>query len=249
MTEAVAVVDLINELCQQVGLILWYDERTRTIRLQVVRPVPSHLVTTLTDDDLVGEVGIATDLGRRVSQVEVLFAPRAAGGSNASAADFRRRLLSEAHGESRAEHGSAAPLAIQSRWFGAGDDALAARTAATLLGQRRDGRTTYTIAVSQRHAHLDLGSVIRLITRDMVDPAGNPQPTYAFVISRTPPRAGSAAIGLAAERFPLVTRYAYAMAAGAGTYSTTPDAAREPGWFLSAADGRLPGGDPGYALG
>jgi hypothetical protein len=248
IAEPAGVIELINELCQQIGLILWYDERTRTIRLQALRPMPSHRVVTLTDDDLVGEVAIATDLGKRVSQVELLFARRSALDSDDGPAAYRRRLLGESAGESAAEHGSPAPLAIRSRWFGANDDALAARTAATLVTQRRDGRTTYTLNVSHRHTHLDLGDVIRLVTRDLVDPAGNPLPLFAFVISRSPGR-DAATIALVAERFPLVARYAYVLPNNARTYTATPLHEREPGWFLSASNGRLPNGDEGYGLG
>ncbi len=248
IVEPLAVTDLINELCLQVGLILWYDERRRILRLQALRPVPTHRVTTLRDDDLIGELGIATDLAKRISQVELFFARRSPLGAGDEPAGYRRRLLGESRGTSSAEHGGPAPLVIRSRWFASSDDLLAARTAATLLSQRVDGRTTYTITVSQRHAHLDLGDVVRLITRDLVDATGAPAPTYAFVIGRTPDRTG-ATIALTAERFPLVTRYAYAMPAGAEPYATTPEDLREPGWFLSATNGKMPDGTSGYALG
>ena len=137
---------------------------------------------------------------------------------------------------------------IQSRWFSVQDDALAARTAATLVAQRKDGRTRLGFTVHRDRADLDLGSVILLTTRDLMDVTGAPKPTYAIITSRTPTRDGRG-IDLQAEPFPYVTRYAYVLPPGFGPYSSTPTALREPAWFLSASDGRLPNGEPGYALG
>jgi hypothetical protein len=249
ITEPVEVITLINELCQQVGCLLWYDERSRTIRFQVLRPVPIERVVTLTDDDLTGEVEITTDPGERVSQAVILFARRSALDAGSDPGDYRRRLLGQAQGEGPTEFRRPAVTTILSRWFGPGDDALAGRTAATLVAQRRFGRTSLRFPVSKRHEDLDLGTVIRLISRDVVDATGAPAATYAIVIRRVPTRDG-AGIDLTAEPFPFVTRYAYAMRNDhTATYATTPDAQRDPGWFLSRPDGRLPGGDPGYGLG
>jgi hypothetical protein len=147
------------------------------------------------------------------------------------------------------EYGRPAVRTVFGRWFGAQDDALATRTASTLVAQRADGQTTLALRVSKRHEGLDLGSVIRLTTKDLVDVTGAPQPTFAIIIKRTPTRDG-VGLDLVAEPFPFVTRYAYAMPNDhLATYAATPEQARDPAWFLSRPDGRMPGGDPGYALG
>jgi hypothetical protein len=249
ISEPVDIIALINELCQQVGCLLWYDERTRTIRFQVLRPVPTSAVVQLSDDDLLSEVEITTEPSERISQAVVFFARRSALGSGANAPDYRRRLLGLSQGAGPLEFARPATRTILSRWFSASDDALAARTAATLVAQRRLGRTALAFQVSRRHGDLDLGSVIRLTTKDLVDVTGAPQPTFAIIIKRTPTRDG-VGLDLVAEPFPFVTRYAYAMPNDhLATYAATPEQARDPAWFLSRPDGRMPGGDPGYALG
>jgi hypothetical protein len=248
ISEPTNVIDLINEICEQVGLFLWYDGITRTLRLQALRPVAYDRVRDLSDDDLTTEVSINPDAAERVSRVILLFALRSAVQGADSDAGYRRRLLGQAFGEGPQQHGGPSVKLIKSRWFTESDDALAARTAFTIANQLQDGRTSLSFTLNKRHADLDLGHVIRLTTRDLVDATGQPRPTFCIVVKRTPSRDGLS-VDYVVEPFPYVIRYAYAMANDhTATYAATPPAQQDPGWFLCDDSLRMPNGDPAYAL-
>ena len=201
ISEPVGVVALVNELCEQAGLFLWYDERSRSLRLQAIRPVGIGSIRNLSDDDLIGEVELDPDPADRVSRVVLLYARRDVLGGMDNEAEFRRRLIGQGFGEGPQAYGEPALRTISSRWFTESDDALAARTAFTIAQQLQDGRVGIGFTVSKRHSDLDLGNVVKLVCRDLTDAAGKPKATLAIITGRSPSRDG-VSVEFTAEPFP-----------------------------------------------
>ncbi len=249
ITEPVDVIELINEICEQVGLFLWYDEIAQIIRLQAIRPVPTSSIQLVTDDDLVSEVAINPDVSARVSRVAMLYDKRTPIADDGKDASYRKRLIGRNFGDGTYEHGSESLKVIHSRWFGTNDDAVSGRTAFTIASTLRDGRTLYTFTLNKRRADLDLGNVISLRTRDAIDTTGQMKTLPAIIVKRTPAKDGLS-VEYIAEPFIYAARFIYVLPNDhTTTYPNTPEATQDPGWFLASSDGTMPNGDAPYVLG
>lgn len=248
ISEPTKALDLLQELCDQVGLLLWYDERVPTIRFRALRPVAGS-VATITDADLLEDPDERVDPDHRVSRCAVLYGPRSAISSLSEDSQFRARLLSQTQGEGPHEWGSVSERVLRSRWIASSGGVLAARAATTLVSALRDGRRSLRVRVGKHLGGIELGDVVTLASSALVDASGAAAGSRQLVVQRTP-AADGASVELVLEPFALASRFAHVMPNDhISTYAATADEDRDPAWFLSDDDGRLPGGDIGYALG
>ena len=249
LSEPEKVIEYCNELAKQCGLALYWSPPDNEIKLLALRPPVGDTITELTDDDILTPVQRKQDLGRRVSQTDVLFDKRSAVAEVDKAASFKKRLVGISIGAGEYEHNGEAREEILSRWFAADDEALASRAAYTNSAQYRDGLTEYTAQVSKRHEAITVGDVVRLTTKDITDDTGETaEPVLCRVTARRILRPGHS---YSLVMTPTIYNARYAVLAptsAPATYAAATDEERDPSFYLAESTGLMPNGDIGYAL-
>lgn len=116
ITEPTAVRTLLSELIQQASLILWWDDRTRQVRLNVLREIATD--TDLFDEDRIieGSLRVQEQPTKRISQIWTFYGQRDPTKQVAGADNYRAGLLDVDLGR-ETEYGSAALTKITARWI------------------------------------------------------------------------------------------------------------------------------------
>lgn len=137
LAEPTAVKALINELVEQAGLAMWWDDIGREIRLQVLRAVPTDADTFTEDNVLKGSLKIREQPGKRESQVWVYFGqinPLEA----ADEAKNYRSVSTVTEPTAEDDYGSPVIKKIYSRWIAAFGRSSADKVGALRLARFRD---------------------------------------------------------------------------------------------------------------
>lgn len=236
VSQPTKVLDLVQELLEASATILWWDDARGQVRLRAVRPAVQPTGTWGDRFHLLGPPAVKRDLGERVSRTDVLLDLRSADRDPKDASSYRVRLLGLDQGESATEHGSPQVRLIATRWIATDQIALAARAAFQVTAQLRDGRQTIVVEVGAKDANRQIGDVIEIVSKDIVDTTGQPMRTRTIVIRREAIRPGST-YRYTLERVPFGGRFAFLTDLDTPDY---PDAAgyqRDPGGFFAPADG------------
>jgi hypothetical protein len=245
----IKALDLINAMCEEVGIYLWYDPIDAEIKLKAVRPPATDTIIEMTDADLLSPVRISTDLASRISRVDVACGIRTPVLDYSQEQNYRTWAIPAGVGEGENEHNGKKIKVILSRWLSEDDKNLAFRAAYTTRNQRKDGKITYSFEVTAGvRAQLDLATTINLTTRDILDIDGSQKTTRMMVVGIAPVKHG-VTYAIECERSQFAGRYAYASPATfTDNYVDASDEDKDPAWYLSDADGDMANGDPAYLL-
>lgn len=250
ISEPTQVLDLAREILAVIAGIMWWDAEQAQLQLRIVRPALGQFASTWKDaTDILGEVDVSRDLRERVSRADVLLDLRTPVEDAEKSISYRLRLLGRSSGAGQYEHGSERVRPYLSRWLRASQLSSAVRASITYGGMLRDGRVRYRLMVRAASATVGIGEVVRLQSRDITDTTGHASPTLALVVGREEAVPGSK-WRYTLEYFPWEGRFIYLNdTTDPTTYAAATAEERDPGWYLSDTDGRLPGGDPAYLLG
>lgn len=185
------ILDLVRELLEASGCVLWWDDAAGKVRLRAIRTtLPSQ---ALWNDrlHLINRPTLKREMGERISRTDVLLDLRNGALDPQDASSYRLRVVGDPQGEDAAQHGTPKLKLIACRWFTVAQTTLAQRAIYLQTYQLRDGRITHTCDVSAKDAWVQLGDVVTLQTQDVVDRTGAPRQTRCVVIKREPIRAGS----------------------------------------------------------
>jgi hypothetical protein len=180
------VLDLIQELLEASGCVLWWDDAGGVLRLRAIRTVMPAQAAWGDALHLLGRPEVKRDMAERISRTDVLLDLRSAALDPKEASSYRLRLIGISYGEGPAEHGSAKPKLLASRWLAVNQVGLAGRAAYLISAQLRNGRTTITVEVSAKDAALRLGDVVTLISQDLIDRTGQPESMRCVIVRREP---------------------------------------------------------------
>ena len=134
IAEPVPVRTLVNELIVQAGLAIWSDVVSQTIRLQVLRQIPSDAANYDESVILPGSLSITEQLDKRISAVWTYFAQRNPLEGLEDRSNYRSVEITE-DATAEANYGSAAIKTIFSRWIPFGGSSVASRLNDIQLGR------------------------------------------------------------------------------------------------------------------
>jgi hypothetical protein len=244
------VLDLVRELLEASGSVLWWDDSSGLVRLRAIRPALSTVATWSERLNLLGSPDQKRDMGQRVSRCDIAIDLRSADKDPKAVTSYRARVLGVSAGDGDDQHGSEKIKLIATRWISSSQTSLAIRASWLVTNQLRDGRQTISVEVSAKDATAKLGDVVSITDRDIVDRTGQPVAVRAFVVRREAVATGSRYRYLL-ERLALSgSRFIYLCDTGLPAYASASAAQRDPGWFLAGAGGAAFGpNDPPYVLG
>lgn len=248
LTKPVKVLDIVQELLEAVAGIIWWDDQQGLLRVRAVRPAVSSIGTWTDQHHLTKPPDIRRDLTERVSRTDALISLRSPVKDAKDQASYRIRVVGERMGEGATEHGTEQVKVIATRWFAASQLTLAERACQQSTLISRDGRQTFQVEVSAKDSARQIGDVLDLLSRDIIDRNGVRSRTRVVVTKREVVKEGSL-FRYTLERLPFVGRYAFYTAADCPDYADAATLQKDPGGFYADTDGTGFAPDPAYLWG
>jgi hypothetical protein len=248
LSKPAKVLDIVQELLEAVAGIIWWDDQQGLVRVKAVRPAVSSIGTWTDRHHLTKPVDVRRDLTERVSRTDALISLRSPVKDAKDAASYRIRVVGDPLGEGPTEHGTEQVKVIATRWFAASQLTLAERACAQSTLISRDGRQTYMVEVSAKDSARQIGEVLDLLSRDIIDRNGAQVRTRVVVTKREVVKEGSL-FRYTLERLPFVGRYAFYTAADCPDYPDAATLEKDPGGFYADTDGTGFEPDPAYLYG
>jgi len=251
VSQPTKVLELVQELLEASACILWWDDARGQVRLRAQRPAVSSRGIWGDKFHLLGPPIYKRDLAERVSRTDVLLDLRSGDKDPKDSSSYRVRLLGISQGAEAEEHGSEKVKLIGTRWLSVAQIALAARASAQTTGQLRDGRQSIQVEVAAKDANRQIGDVIDIRSKDIVDRTGQPLTTRGIITKREAITYGSRyRYSIEVIPFGIGTRFAFYTDTDIPDYDDAADYQRDPGGFYGPADGSGFGPqDPSYLYG
>jgi hypothetical protein len=180
-----AIVDLVNELIEQVGLVMWWDELAALIKLRSLRPVVAG--SSELDDNLIlqGSLKVTEQPNKRVSQVWVWFSQKNPLEELTREANYGSGVL-KIDTQSEVDHGLPAIKKVFSRWIGSFNRPAGSRLGAQILSRYRDPPRSFKFSAHRFDLTLSLGRGFMLASWPLQDDTGAPTLVPAIVTSLKP---------------------------------------------------------------
>jgi hypothetical protein len=253
ISEPTKVMDVVQELLEISACLLWWDDLAGKVRLKALRPALATDHTVNDADHLLGPVRTSRRMEDRVSSLDVLMVMINGAAKIDETQSYKIRVVGDSIGAGEYEHKSAKIQQMATRWLDRTQTAIAVRASFQTAKQLSDGRVTYAFEIAAKDAWLELGDIVDIESRDIIDTEGEVVTQRAMIVKREIAAMGSK-YRYTAERFVFSGRFAYVTDSSVGslpfpTYEDATADQRDPGWFLSDTDGTLPNGDPPYLLG
>lgn len=137
VAEPTAVADLVSELVKEAGLVIWWDDERRVVRLQALRGIPTSAQVLDETTIVQGSLRTKEQPEKRLSQVWTSFAKRSPLEGQGDSKNFRSTAAT-VDLEKQSDYNAPAILKINSRWIGVGGRAIAERLNDTFLSRFRD---------------------------------------------------------------------------------------------------------------
>lgn len=137
IVEPTGVNKLVTELVQQAGLAIWWDGLAETMRLQVLRTVPTTAATFDETKFLKGSLKTSDQPDTRISEVLTYYGLREPLKPIDQEDNYRAALLT-ADPTAETEYNGSVTQTIMSRWIPFGGQSVAERMSLIQLGRYRD---------------------------------------------------------------------------------------------------------------
>jgi hypothetical protein len=137
IAEPTGVNKLVTELIQQSGLAVWWDALVQTMRLQVLRAVPTTAATFDESKFLKGSLKTQDQPTKRISEVLTYYGIREPLKQADEPDNYRASLLT-IDPQAQSEYNGIANKTIKSRWIPFGAQQVAERMSNIQLGRYRD---------------------------------------------------------------------------------------------------------------
>lgn len=209
IAEPTPVNALVSELIQQAALAVWWADRSREIRLSVLRAIVTDTAVFDRSNVVAGSLGLREQPDKRISQVWTHFGLINPLGSVDDPSNYRASVL-VIDGQSETDYGSPATKRIFARWIPAFGRQVALRTGALQLGRFRDAPRRFTFSVfrggggegESGAAQPVLGAGYRLLGQPMQTETGEPEDVPIQV---TRIRPGEADLDIEAEEMRFIS--------------------------------------------
>ena len=249
VSQPTKVLDVVRELLEASGSVLWWDDTAGLVRFRAIRPALTSVATWTDRLHLLSPPVVASDMGERVSRCDVCIDLRSGVNDPDMASSYRARVVGVSRGAGPTEHKTEKIKLIASRWLAANQSSLAVRASYLVTDQLRDGRRTIVVDVPARMAARQLGDVVTVQSRDIVSRTGAVASVRCMVVKRETSALGSR-YRFTLERLTDANRFIFLCPTGVPTYASATAGQRDPGWFLAPANhGPFGPSDPAYVLG
>jgi hypothetical protein len=183
IAEPTSVVDLLNELIEQVGLVFWWDTIAQQLRLRSLRPVSAE-ATLYSEDQIMATSFKATDQpSKRISEVWTYYGIRNPLEDLDNVKNFRAAIAT-IDPEADQDYEQPAIKKIFSRWIASNNRPAASRLNSMLLSRYRDAPRKFSFSLYETiDAVPALGAGFRVQTWSMQDDTGQMTPEPAQVTS------------------------------------------------------------------
>ena len=163
-------------------------------------------------------------------------------------ANFRTVIVSaDANKESADEYGEQRIRQLFSRWFDGQNDAQALNSASRILATYKNNPEYYQFDLDAKDRSLDVGDVVQVTHRALVDSQGALTATNMQIISREEVESGHK-VRYRAQKFGYIGRFAFVMADSANDYDSATDEEIATGGYISDANGLMSDGSDGYKI-
>lgn len=173
IAEPTSVVDLLNELIEQVGLVFWWDSIAMQLRLRSLRPVSAQ-ASLYTDDHIMATTFRATEQPqRRISQVWTYYGIRNPLESVDEAKNYKSAIAT-LDPEAEVDYEQEAIKKVFSRWITSTNRSAASRLNSLLLSRYRDAPRKLTFSLYETIDQIPvLGAGFRIRTWSLQDATGD----------------------------------------------------------------------------
>lgn len=185
IAEPTSVRQLLTELIEQVGLVIWWDDLAQKIRLQVLRSIATD-AETFDDSNIVADtLRVKEQPERRISQVWTFFGLKSPLEPLSEPSSYRSSVL-KADLDAEENDGSKVKK-IFSRWIPFGGSSAAARVNEIQLGRFVTAPREISFDLFRRGAETPaLGEGVRIESLAMQDPTGAYENVPAQIVRLRP---------------------------------------------------------------
>lgn len=173
IADPTSVVDLLNELIEQVGLVFWWDSIAMQLRLRSLRPVSAE-ATLYTDDHIMATTfRPAEQPGKRISEVWTYYGIRNPLESIDEAKNYRAAIAT-IDPNADLDYEQPAIKKIFSRWIAANNRPAASRLNSMLLSRYRDAPRKFSFSLYETIDQVPaLGAGFRVQSWSLQDDTGD----------------------------------------------------------------------------
>lgn len=151
---------LINELCEQSLVYIWWDEIDQEIKFRAVRPQESSVTVTGDNAILQDSFSQEDNQSKRLSQVVIYFGRTSPVERLDEPTNFLQSLLGiDSEAEDAEQYGESRIRRIYSRWFDENNRPQALQLAFRMLARYRDGPISYQALMGAKDAGFWTGDV------------------------------------------------------------------------------------------
>jgi len=172
IAEPTSVIELLNELIEQVGLVFWWDSITKQLRLRSLRPVSAE-ATLYGDDQIMATTFRATEQpGKRISEVWTYYGQRNPLEGLDEVKNYRAAIAT-VDPEADQDYEQSAIKKIFSRWIASNNRPAASRLNSMLLSRYRDAPRKFSFSLYETiDAVPTLGAGFRVESWSLQDDTG-----------------------------------------------------------------------------
>lgn len=183
IAEPTSVVELLNELIEQVGLVFWWDAIDQQLRLRSLRPVSAESKLYSDDHILATTFKATAQPQRRISEVWTYYGVRNPLEDLDEVTNYRAAVAT-LDAETDQDYEQAAIKKVFSRWIASNNRPAASRLNSMLLARYRDAPRKFTFALYETIDVVPtLGSGFRVQTWSLQDDTGDTVAVPAQVTS------------------------------------------------------------------
>lgn len=248
VTKPTKVLDLAKELLLTSGSIQWWDDTVGKIKLQAIRNAFQPVATWTDKHHLLDAPDVRTDIAQRISRSDIVFDLRSSDLDPTQASSYRVRLIGEDLEAGPTQNKTTQLELVATRWLTSDQTDLAIRASYISSSQLSNGRKTVICELSAKDAAAQIGDVVEIHTRDIVDRKGAMLPTRGFIVKREVMATGSK-YRYTVEPIDGFGRYALWMDTDAPDYDDATDEDLNFGGYWSDASGGGLNGDSPYLWG
>ena len=251
ISEPEGVAELIDELCVQTGVDVWWDEKAQLIRLKALAPSALNFVEAEYNDDnhLIRQTTKVTEnIKDRISQVWFYWGVRSWTDKLDDSKNHRQLTIrADLVSESSSAYGDKRVKKIYSRWVN--HNALAAQTSSRLLNRYNKNQFNVSFQLDAKDSSLWTGDYFYLRTHYMQDETGSSPLHRMQVVSVSEKEMGPYFQYEAVSIF-FQGLYGYVVPDSLSdlTYSTATNAQKDKGCFIAPDSGVFNDGSEAYKI-
>ncbi|NRA38804.1 MAG: hypothetical protein HRU15_11735, partial [Planctomycetes bacterium] len=234
------ILDVVRELLEAAAALLFWDDQRGKIRLKALRPVIDTSGIWTDRLHLLSAPKRGQDMKERVSRADVYMDLRTATSDPKKLTNYRKRLIGTSQGAEADEHESEKlrDKPLTTRWLTSNQIALAVRASNQIVDQLKDGRKTLICEVGAKDAGREIGDIIDVKTRDIINIQGAIDIRRYVIEKREVIKIGSTyRYTLEEVPFGIGGRFIFLCAVGLPDYNAATPEQRDPGWFLAPSNG------------